>query len=252
MTISEQELHAYIDGELDEERRAEIAQLLAADPALAARIADFRSDKNRLERLYGGADPRPVPADWIKRIENREYDRVPRLAPRLSVRMVGAMAASILIIIGAWLAFARGGTGEDAIVAEALAAHNDAMSAQQVADVAVTAAPDDRNQVVADALAMKVKAPDLGKLGYQLADIRIYSGVPGGKAVELRYRGEQNKVFTVYLRHPCSPPRVDLFERDGLRICIWQDDVIGTVMLGEMSAGEMARAASAAYAGLNL
>jgi anti-sigma factor RsiW len=121
-----------------------------------------------------------------------------------------------------------------------------------VADVAVTAAPDERNQALANALAMNVKAPDLGKLGYQLAGIRIYSGVPGGKAVELRYRGEQNKVFTVYLRHPSSPPRVDLFERDGLRICIWQDDVIGTVMLGEMSAGEMARAASAAYAGLNL
>jgi anti-sigma factor RsiW len=37
-----------------------------------------------------------------------------------------------------------------------------------------------------------------------------------------------------------------------LRICIWQDDIIGTVMVGDMSAGEMARAASAAYAGLNL
>jgi anti-sigma factor RsiW len=97
-----------------------------------------------------------------------------------------------------------------------------------------------------------LKVPDMSKLGYQLAAIRVYSDVPGGKAVELRYRGGEDHVFTLYLRHPTSPARVDLLQRDNLRICIWQDEVIGTVMLGEMSAGEMARAASAAYAGLNL
>jgi hypothetical protein len=43
---------------------------------------------------------------------------------------------------------------------------------------------------------------------------------------------------------------VDLVERDGMRICIWQDEVLSTVMLGEMSAGEMARIASLAYSGL--
>ena len=126
------------------------------------------------------------------------------------------------------------------------------MATQQVVDVSVSAPGEERNQVLSKALDMNVKAPDLGKLGYQLADIRIYSGVPGGKSVELRYRGEQNRVFTVYLRHPSGPPQVDLLQRDGLRICIWQDEYVGSVMLGEMSAGEMARAASAAYAGLTL
>jgi anti-sigma factor RsiW len=76
--------------------------------------------------------------------------------------------------------------------------------------------------------------------------------VPGGKAVELAYRDVQQRTFTLYLRHPSSPARVELLERDGLRICIWQDDVIGTVMLGQMSAGEMARISTLAYAGLTL
>jgi anti-sigma factor RsiW len=99
---------------------------------------------------------------------------------------------------------------------------------------------------------MTLKTPDLSKLGYRLADIRVYSGIPGGKAVELRYRNAQDRLFTLYLRHPSGPPRVDLVQRDGMRICIWQDDVLGTVMLGEMSAGEMARIASLAYSGLTL
>ncbi len=254
MTISEHELHAYIDGELDENRSAEIARLLAADPALAARVADFRSDKNRLEQVYRAPDTRPLPPEWLTQIESREAPRILRFSPRYShgaIGVVGALAASVLIILGAWLAFGSG-TGEDAIIAEALAARGDSMAAQQVVDVAASGVPDARNQVLSTALDMKLKAPDLAKIGYQLAAIRVYSGVPGGKAVELRYRGEQNQVFTLYLRHPSSPARVDLFQRDGVRICVWQDDVIGTVMLGSMSAGEMARAASAAYAGLNL
>jgi anti-sigma factor RsiW len=37
-----------------------------------------------------------------------------------------------------------------------------------------------------------------------------------------------------------------------MRICIWQDEELSTVMLGEMSAGEMARVASLAYSGLTL
>jgi anti-sigma factor RsiW len=97
---------------------------------------------------------------------------------------------------------------------------------------------------------MDVKAPDLSRVGYKLASMRIYGGIAGGKAVELSYRDGSDRVFTLYLRHPSSPPRVDLLNRDGVRICIWQDDVVGAVMVGRMSAGEMARIASLAYAGL--
>jgi hypothetical protein len=89
-------------------------------------------------------------------------------------------------------------------------------------------------------------------MGYRLAQIRVYDGVPGGKAVGLDYRDAQMHEFTLYLRHPSSPARVDLYQREGLRVCIWQDDVLGTVMLGEMSAAEMARIASLSYSGLNL
>jgi len=35
-------------------------------------------------------------------------------------------------------------------------------------------------------------------------------------------------------------------------VCLWQDEVVGAVMMGEMSAGQMMRVAGAAYAALNL
>jgi anti-sigma factor RsiW len=89
-------------------------------------------------------------------------------------------------------------------------------------------------------------------MGYRLDGVRIYGGLPGGKAVEIDYRNARNTLFTLYLRRPSSPPRVDIVERGRLRICIWQDDEMGAVMAGEMSAGEMARLASLAYSGLSL
>jgi anti-sigma factor RsiW len=171
-----------------------------------------------------------------------------------SRRGIVAIAASLLLIltVNLWFVYERFTiTNEDAIVAEAFAARQDSMRPEQSLAVASTA-PEERNQVLTKALSMTLKAPDLTKLGYRLANIRVYSGVAGGKAAELGYRDAQNRLFTLYLRHPSGPPRVDLVERDGMRICVWQDDVLGTVMLGEMSAGEMARIASLAYSGLTL
>ena len=253
--INKEELHAFIDGELDPIRAAEFTKLVASDPALAARVAAFRSDKKRLDQIYGSLRELPVPPEWLQRIRDASVPRRQRLSSvAFSRRGVLAIAASLLLIltVNFGLVYERSTvTNEDAIVAEALAARQDSTRPEQSLAVASTA-PEERNQVLVSTLSMMLKAPDLTKLGYQLANIRVYSGVAGGKAAELAYRDSQNRLFTLYLRHPSGPPRVDLVERGGMRICVWQDDVLGTVMLGEMSAGEMARIASLAYSGLTL
>ena len=251
--VSEEDLQAFIDQELDQKRAAEIAMLVTSDAALAGRIAAFRSDKSRLGQVYGTLAARPLPREWLEHIADRTSRRRLQFSRRyFSRQLVVAVAAGLLLMVGAWLAYQRmGGPNGDTIIAEALAARRDSIHPQQVFAAATLDAPE-THRVLTTALAMNLNTPDLAKLGYRLASIRIYSGVPGGKAVELDYRNPQNRLFTLYLRHPSGPARVDLTERDGMRICIWQDDVLGTVMAGEMSAGEMARIASLAYSGLSL
>ena len=51
--ISEQELHAFVDGELDRARAAAIAAQLASWPELADRIGRIRADKERIASIYG-------------------------------------------------------------------------------------------------------------------------------------------------------------------------------------------------------
>jgi anti-sigma factor RsiW len=196
-----------------------------------------------------------VPPEWLQRVRDASVPRRPSFSRvAFSRRSIVAIAASLLLIltVNFWFVFNRYiVTNEDAVIAEAFAARQDSTRPEQSVAVA-SIAPEARNQVLTMALSMMLKAPDLSRLGYRLENIRIYADVPWGKAAELAYRDDQNRLFTLYLRHPSSPPRVDLVERDGMRICIWQDDVLSTVMLGEMSAGEMARVASLAYSGLTL
>jgi anti-sigma factor RsiW len=252
--ISPEELHAFIDGELDPVRTAEIAQLVAANPDLARRIQAFRSDKERLGQVYGTLDELPLPPNLLQLVEDRTAWQPPSfLGVHMSRRGVAGLAAAPLLMLGIFVAYQRLASPDtDTIIPEAFAARQDTMRPEQAFAASTVSTPEARNQILTMALAMMVKTPDLMKLGYALASIRVYSGVPGGRSVELSYRNAQNRLFTLYLRHPSGPARVDLDQRDSMRVCIWQDDVLGMVMLGEMSAAEMARIASLAYSGLTL
>lgn len=244
--LVEADLHGFIDNELDGERRCEVEHALREDAEMSRLVSLYRADNERLGRAYAHVLEQPLPAEWISRIRSQPKRRSP---VRSGVWM--ALAASLVLAVAAALTYREmPANTEEPIVAEALSARADTTAPQAMLATDSPASVRDADRLVAAALAMRVKAPDLARMGYTLTGVRTYGGVPGGKAVELVYRSARNQAFTLYLRHPSSPPRFDQFKRDGLRICIWQDDVLGTVMAGQMSAAEMQRLASLAYMGL--
>ncbi len=244
--IAEEDLHAFIDGELEGERRAAAEAAIDADENLRRQAAGFRADKERLSRLHADLLREPVPGEWIALIESRAS---PRRRP-LS-REIAALAAAVLLVIGGVFAYRQLGPREEPIIEEALAARTGSTVANEAVAVGPPVGATVASRVVSTALNMRLKAPDLTAMGYRLSGVRVYSDVPGGKAVEILYRKDGNRVFALYLRHPNGEPRFDQFRLGRLRICIWQDDVLGTVMTGEMSAAEMQRLASLAYTGLS-
>lgn len=62
-TISERDLHAYVDGLLDEGRCAAVEAYLVERPAEAARVADYRRQNRLLRRLGRNAAQKP----YVKR-----------------------------------------------------------------------------------------------------------------------------------------------------------------------------------------
>ena len=244
--IPDEQLHALIDGELSVQECAELEAAVAADPYLSQRVAHFRADKARLVQIYGPVADMPLPEHWIRMIESE-----PRRQKRFfSIEAIAGIAAAFMLVIGGTLAYRQSVPHEEPIVEEALAARNDVLAPRKVLAVKAPAQDSAAAQTLSSALAMRVSVPDLKRMGYSLVGVRVYGSAPQAKGVELLYRHTDNRIFALYLRRPSGPPRFDQYKHGNLRVCIWQDDVLGAVMTGEMSAAEMQRLASLAYTGL--
>ena len=72
--VTEDELHAYVDGELPPERRADVEAWLAAHPDEAERVQSWRTMAEMLHARYDSIAQEPVPA----RLELERLERRPR------------------------------------------------------------------------------------------------------------------------------------------------------------------------------
>ena len=61
MTIDDDTLMAYVDGELEPEQWLALEQALGQDPALAGRVAALRALNTRLSAAMAGELAKPVP-----------------------------------------------------------------------------------------------------------------------------------------------------------------------------------------------
>jgi anti-sigma factor RsiW len=237
LPIADEELHAFIDGELTPERAAAVQAALAAEPALAARVASWQADKSALRALFGPVAERPLPSAWRTRIARHSAPRRP------AYWRMGIAAGVVLALLGGGGALLlRGG---DTVLADAQAARDGTMPATRVITALAQSGADATLQAT---LGLPVRAPDLRKFGYHLVAVDFYRGPAAG----LVYRNAQSADLTIYVRKSAGDARFDLLRRGKLRVCVWQDEVVSAVMTGDMSAGEMMRVASAAYSSLDL
>ncbi len=61
LPVSEDELHAYVDGELPADRRAAVEAWLAAHPDDAARVAAWRLQADAIRARYADVAKQPIP-----------------------------------------------------------------------------------------------------------------------------------------------------------------------------------------------
>jgi len=234
--IAEEELHAFIDGELPPDRAAAVQAALNAEPALAARVAAWEADRAALRALFGPVAARPLPAAWRIRIASHSAPRRP------AYWRMGIAAGVVLALLGSGALLLRGG---DTVLAEAQAAHDGVLPTTRV----ITAlAQNGADATLQATLGLPVRAPDLQKFGYHLVAVELYRGPAAG----LVYRNAQSVNFTIYVRKSPGDARFEILPRGKLQVCIWQDEVVSAVMTGDMSAGEMMRMAGAAYSSLDL
>jgi anti-sigma factor RsiW len=241
--ISDEDLHAFIDGALAEDRALVVRKALAADPALAERAALFQADKAMFKAIYAPLAERPLPAEWIARTRRQVQ---PQTGLQARWRQAGAIAAVLLVMVIGPLAwrYYQPATGSD-VVQVALDAREGTPAGVRHAVTNGDLKTDRYSAALRQAVASNVHIPDLSRMGYRLQGLHLYE-----RAAEILYRGPQNQLFTLYVARSDGSARFDQFERRGLRVCIWQDDQISTVMAGDVSAAAMQRLATLSYTGL--
>ena len=94
--ISEDELHAYVDGNVAPGRRLDIALYLARRPAEAARMEVFRAQREAIRALFDDFAHQPVPRR-LRSIVRRHTQR--RARRRRGTGMVVGIAVATIVLV---------------------------------------------------------------------------------------------------------------------------------------------------------
>ena len=103
LPITDEELHAYVDGQLSTERACEVEDYLAANPGAASRVAGWRAQAAMIRDKWGGVAEEKVP-------ERLHPDRIV-----MPVRGLGRKIAAAAIVAFA-IGIAAGWFGRDVVL----------------------------------------------------------------------------------------------------------------------------------------
>jgi anti-sigma factor RsiW len=242
--VTEDELHAYVDGEIPADRRGAVEAWLASHPEDAARVAQWRTQADAIRMRYGAVASEPVSARF-------DLDAITRSTR--SWRTVAAAAVVAAFLAGGvagWMAHgaaAAAPTRFDIFTAQALDAHR-VYVVEVRHPVEVTGA--ERPHLVqwlSKRLDYKLQIPDLEQNGLKLVGGRLLPG-PFGPAAFCMYEGPSGERFTIYYARTDSPQTAMRY-RTGERFAAfyWVERGLAYVVSGPTDRERLLNVAQAAY-----
>jgi anti-sigma factor RsiW len=249
--IAEDDLQAYVDGRLADERLAAVEAYLAQNPDVRERVALDIRQRNALRGQLEGKFAEPVPPRlWIANI---------RAARRTAlVGRLKAVAASLVIFtVGASAGW--------------FAAHHETLAPPATSGVAQNANAAYRTYVVEVAhpvevasaqeahllqwlsrrLGKPLAAPDLTPFGYRLMGGRLLPGNDSA-AAQLMYDDASGKRLTLYVRAAPGSETAFRFQRDGdAATFAWIDQGFGFAVTAPATREELLPIAEAVYRRFN-
>ena len=92
--ITDEQLMAYADGELDAPMREVVEAALAADPALVSRLAAHEALRERLRGAFAAELDEPVPARLRRICASTIRKATPKRCPSLTHSLISSSACS--------------------------------------------------------------------------------------------------------------------------------------------------------------
>jgi len=250
-SISEDDLHAYVDGLLPPARAAEVEAWLAQHPEKAAEVGHWQRQNEALTALFPPVAPEIVP----DRLNPRRLGPRPRRVT-LNWAQLAAAAAIVLVIgaAGGWTIREFSREPESAtLIASAVTAHALYVNENRHA-VEVAAA--DRDHLVSwlsNRVERPITPPDLALEGFDLIGGRLlppsYDGPSTSPAAQLMYQNAANDRVTVYIT-AALPDQGNAYQfatQDNLDAFYWSNDRITCTVVGNLPESEMKAVAKKIY-----
>jgi anti-sigma factor RsiW len=246
--ITEDELHAYVDGELSADRMNAVAAWLADHPEQAALVASWRVQADNIRAHFGTAIDEPVP----QRLMLDQVLKQDRANGRSWAAMAAAAAIVAFVVGGAAGWMARGASaaapaGSDVFATEALDAHR-----LYVVEVRhpVEVPGSERahmTQWLSKRLGEDLRIPDLQSIGLKLVGGRLLPG-PTGAAAFYMYESPSGERFTMYCAKADMPETALRYTTgEQLAAFYWVDDKIAYVISGPADRERLEKVTKAAY-----
>ena len=234
--ITEDDLHAYVDGALGPEREAEVAAYLEVHPDVARRVAAFSDQRDMLRKALAPIADEPLPAQfdlsWIVKKQR------PRFLP---VRW--AVAAMLMLSIGGlggWMmrGSVQGSPGGLAALAQEAAYSYSVYAPDRVRPVEMRATDSaELVQWVSNRLKQPVTLPDLTGSGYRLMGGRLVA-TSHGPAAMFMYDNDRGDRLVVLTRPMISDRNAPMAPHVGSDVSgfAWADGGMGYSLVGHVAA----------------
>ncbi len=244
--ITEADLHAYTDGQLDDARRVQVQAHLAQHAAAAEQVRVWREQNEALRVRYNPVLNEPLP----QRL----------LAPHAQRRrwLSYAMAAGTMGLGFALGWMVQSNRTDQFVEAAALprrAAVAYAVYAPEVRHPVEVGADQQEHLVkwLSKRLGSDLKAPLLTQQGFDLVGGRL---LPGGKGpvAQFMYQDARGQRITLYVSLRDAEPRDTAFrfsQEDKVSVFYWIDGKLGYALSGEMDRASLLAVATVVYRQLN-
>lgn len=244
--IGERDLHAYVDGQLDADRRAQVEGHLASQPQAQEQVRQWREQNQALHRLYDGVMNEAIPMQLTAVLK-------PKSAWQSLAACIACLACGL---VAGWLAHGSmaqsdGSSGPTAFARNALAAHVLYVTEKRH-PVEVTA--EQQAHLLAwlsKRLDAPIRAPDLQDQGFTLLGGRLLPGDQGPLA-QLMYETAGGERLTLTVKHAARQAETgfQLMEKNGNTVFYWIDRDYGYALSGSITKARMLEVAKAVHARL--
>lgn len=245
LPVTEDELHAFVDGELPEDRREAVEAWLATHPEDAARVGAWRAQMDAIRARYGEIGAQPVPPRLkLDRLQHAQRSWA-------AVAAAAAVAAFLVGGIGGWLAHGVAAAAPDefaTLTSDALEAYKlYVVEVRHPVEVPGTEA-DHLVQWLSKRVGYQLLAPNLERLGLTLVGGRLLPAPAGAAAAFLMYESASGERFTIYCaRSNTANTAMHYNAKEKASAFSWADDNIAYVVSGDAERSRLWKVAAAAY-----